>query len=139
MNVAAEMLPPPPADPEGGVMGETCFIELRNVRNAYALNDPRSISKILDAIGLYNGFGIENVVILSANPATQARVFVNTSSSAHMVLRSFPDKGSATMCIYTAMYESGCRSMFFMIYDFLTQAFSSDYDSACISFVEHSA
>ena len=125
------------AAPEEDCMGETCCIELRNVHNAYVLGEPRSISKILEAVGLYNGFGIENTVMLSVNSATRARVFLSASSSAHIVLRTFPDEARATVCIYACMSESGRRNMFFAIYDFLTQAFSSDYDSACISFVEH--
>lgn len=118
-------------------MGETCFIELRNVRDTYVLGEPRSISKILEAVALYNGFGIENTVILLVNPATRARVFLSTSASAHIVLRTFPDKARATVCIYSGVGEAGRRNMFFLIYDFLAQAFSSDYDSACISFMEH--
>jgi S-adenosylmethionine/arginine decarboxylase-like enzyme len=136
MNVDTEVLTAPAA-PDQDSMGETCFMELRNVRNAYVLGEPRSISKILEAVGLYNGFGIEHTVVLSANSATRARVFLSTSSSAHIVLRTFPDEGRATVCIYVCMGEPGRRNMFFAIYDFLTQAFSSDYDSACISFVEH--
>ena len=129
--------PPPPA--ASAALGVSCTMELRNASNAGALCDAGSVGKVLEVLNIYNGFGVAQTMVHTSCAGSKARIFAHAGDDTHITLRTFPAQRYATVCIFTCKPLFERERVFFEIYDFLTQAFAADYDSSCISFVEHRA
>ena len=130
------------------VIGVSCTMELRNIANLQDLRSVEFVEKVLRVLNVYNNFGMTHTVNFASCEGSEARVFAQMSAGARVMFQTFPESRYATLVVFSKERRGGVeatsgasvpdgRKMFFDIYDYMVQAFSAEYHSECISFVEH--